>query len=333
MSHCAALFVFLASLSFALPAAAQVGAPLVGLEASVTANFLHLSWTGTDDDEGHVNELSMLGGLSLLGALSPAGSVIGSLQIPMLPPGGPEDPPFQPSMVIPGLPDGTFWIVAVKGLTNTTAAPASAWLQIVVNVNNCGSAPPTPTSLQNLPTPGTPVALSWTPASTGCPASHFLVAAGTGPGLSDVGVIEISGAVTILQGTAPAGTYFVRVHARNNFGVSAPSNEVQINVAGCAGPGPPQNVVATVIGTNQLQLSWSPPAGDLTFLTGYRLIGRIVGNPLFGGMVDLPGPGTSLLAGPIAPSTYEIQVQAISVCPGGTPQLSAPSLPVTVVVP
>jgi hypothetical protein len=321
-------------------ASAQVGAPLVGLQDGVTANFLHLEWTGTEEDQGHLAELLALDGFSVLGSLSPGGPVIGSLQLPVSPPELEET--FVPKAVIPGLPNGTFWIIAVKGHTNATTAPASAWLQVVVNVSTCGSAPLAPTSLQNLPTPGTPVALSWTSGpgiepgggdSGGCPAKHFLVAAGTAPGLSNIAVLEISGAVTILQGTAPAGTYFVRVHARNDFGVSGPSNEVQITVAGCAGPGPPQNLAVSVVGNKQLQLTWSPPAANVSNLTGYRLIGRIVdGNPLLGGIVDV-GPVTSLLSGPVAPSTYEIQVYAISVCEGSAPQLSAPSLPVSVVVP
>jgi hypothetical protein len=312
-------------------AAAQIGAPVVGLEAQVSSNNIVLTWTGTDEDEGHFAEASMLGGFTVLGALSPGGPVIASAQIPWVPP-GPEGS-FLP-IAITGAPDGVFWIVVVKGLTSATSAQASAWVQVVVSVNNCGSAPLAPTSLQNLPTPGKPVALSWTPASTGCPPTQFVVAAGSGPGLSDLAVVEISGAVTILHGTAPAGTYHVRVHARNSVGISGPSNEVQVTVAeGCVGPGPPINLAATVVSGNRLQLSWSPPAsGDLSHLTGYRLIGRIVGNPLFGGTVDV-GPITSLLTGPIASNSYEIQVQAISVCPGSAPQLSAPSLPVTVVVP
>lgn len=311
---------------------AQIGAPLVGLEADVAfTNNIVLSWTGTQEDPGHEAELFALGAYTLFGSLSPGGPVIGSAQVPVVPPGI-EDPPFEPSVVIPRVPDGTYWIVAVKGATTVSTAPASAWVQVVINANSCGAAPGAPTSVQNLPTPGMPVALSWTPAS-GCQAKHFLVAAGTQPGLSNVGVVTMSGVVTILHGTAPEGTYFVRVHASNDFGVSGPSNEVQINIAGCAGPGPPHSLSATVVGGNRLQLTWSPPAsGDLTHLLGYRLIGRIVGSPVFGGTVDV-GPITSLLSGPIASNSYEIQVQAISQCPGGSAQLSAPSLPVTVTVP
>jgi len=48
-------------------------------------------------------------------------------------------------------------------------------------------------------------------------------------------------------------------------------------------------------------------------------------------MVDV-GPATSLLTGSIASNAYEIQVQAIAMCQG-VQQLSAPSLPFTVMVP
>lgn len=78
----------------------------------------------------------------------------------------------------------------------------------------------------------------------GVPTS-YVVRAGLVERESNVADFETGGVVTSLTAMAPAGTDYVRVHARNGWGPGPPSNEVSVN-GGCtalparqAGPSPP----------------------------------------------------------------------------------------------
>ena len=57
--------------------------------------------------------------------------------------------------------------------------------------------------------------------------SGYLVEAGTAPGRSDVGVLNV-GNVTTFSTVASPGVYYVRVRAVNAQGAGAASNEVVI---------------------------------------------------------------------------------------------------------
>ncbi|MBG9390610.1 hypothetical protein [Caenimonas aquaedulcis] len=87
--------------------------------------------------------------------------------------------------------------------------------------------------------PGAPLALAATAtASTaslewdrpvGLPTS-YLIEAGSAPGLSNLVTLTSIGQATGLSTAAPAGTYYVRVRARNACGTGEPSNEVVVVV-------------------------------------------------------------------------------------------------------
>src|SRR5262245_11884747 len=85
------------------------------------------------------------------------------------------------------------------------------------------AAPPSPPTNLAVAVQGMSVTLTWARASTGDPATSFLLEAGTFPGGTNVFVGNIGNA-TVLMASAPAGTYFVRVRAVNAEGTSAPSN-------------------------------------------------------------------------------------------------------------
>jgi hypothetical protein len=99
---------------------------------------------------------------------------------------------------------------------------------------------------------GTVVTLTWTASQS---ADSYVIEAGSASGLQDiVSGYDTQSSATTLTVSAPPGTYFVRVRARNGAGTSAPSNEVMI-VVGQA-PAPPAGLTATVNGS-RVTLSWS----------------------------------------------------------------------------
>jgi hypothetical protein len=88
--------------------------------------------------------------------------------------------------------------------------------------------PPSPPSdLQATVDADRTVMLTWQ-ASTGLPLD-YLVEAGSTPGSSKLATFRVAGSPMAVSGVAP-GTYYVRVRARNEGGLGAPSNEVAISV-------------------------------------------------------------------------------------------------------
>jgi hypothetical protein len=87
------------------------------------------------------------------------------------------------------------------------------------------NAPPPPSALSAIVSGGV-VVLTWTP-STG--AEEYFVEAGSTPGARDLYNARV-GAVPSLVTAAPPGRYYVRVRARNASGLSAPSNEIVVDV-------------------------------------------------------------------------------------------------------
>lgn len=74
---------------------------------------------------------------------------------------------------------------------------------------------------------GSLVTLTW--VSVPGPTS-YLVEAGSVSGAANLAVIDTGNVSPILMATAPPGTYFVRVRAKNACGLSAPSNQVVVVV-------------------------------------------------------------------------------------------------------
>jgi hypothetical protein len=158
----------------------------------------------------------------------------------------------------------------------------------------------------------TTVNLSWTPATSGGPASRYLLDAGTAPGVYNIGTILLnSTATTAAVGNVPAGTYYVRVRAQNAAGTSGPSPEAQVTVGACAPPGAPGTLSGSA--SNQtVNLAWSAPASGVT--QGYRLlVGSAPGlsNLL---VADYAASVTALVAPGIAYGTYYTRVAATNVC-------------------
>ena len=131
---------------------------------------------------------------------------------------------------------------------------------------------------------------------------------------------------------APPGTYYVRVHAVNPHGRSAPSNEVRIEVAhpSCTGPGPVPNLTASVVG-RQVTLNWNMPNPGSRPVTLYKVeAGTISG--LWNIASFYVGAEPRSLTATAPSGRYYVRVSAGNGC-GGTFEVGAPSNEVIVQVP
>ncbi|HUU35984.1 MAG TPA: hypothetical protein VMW48_18090 [Vicinamibacterales bacterium] len=145
------------------------------------------------------------------------------------------------------------------GLTNIGAAPVAASVRTlavdappgtyflrVVAVNAAGASlasneavihpgpgtctvPASPTGFIAAVQPGT-LSVQWNPAATGAIPATYQLQAGTASGVSNIGVVALSGATTAAAGAVPPGPYFLRVIAVNACGASAASTEASVVV-------------------------------------------------------------------------------------------------------
>jgi hypothetical protein len=99
------------------------------------------------------------------------------------------------------------------------------------SVNTAGAtAPGAPTNLQVTVT-GQTVILTWNAPTTGDPVTTYVLDAGAAPGLDNLLRQSPLGAGTAFTAIGvAAGTYYVRIRARNDAGTSGPSNEITVTV-------------------------------------------------------------------------------------------------------
>lgn len=321
-------------LMVAAPAWAGPGDPVVGQHVGVDRHIIGVSWEGTEEDPEHQEEGAVLGGFTLFGSLSPGGAIIARLTAPWPPPNTPEGG-GSPAFLVPFVPDGRYYVLAVRGLVSAPrpSTPASAWAEVVINVTTCGTPPNPPTNLLGEgPIPGgtVHVTLGWQAATTGCPAEMWEIVAGYEPGGTTAASFQVPS--RIFTGVAPPGTYYVRVHAVNRFGRSGPSNEVVIvvNSPTCTGPGIPANLVATVAG-NQVTLDWdAPDPGSLPIAIYTIVAGSLPGHSNLATVV-VPANDTSFTT-TAPPGRYHVRVHAGNGC-GGSFAVGPPSDEVVIDVP
>jgi hypothetical protein len=314
-------------LALAARANAAPGEPVVGQIAAVDLTWVAVRWDGTAADQWHREEAAALGGFTLFGSLSPGGAVIARLELPWPPGGGSGRPLF----AIPGVPYGRYFVVAVRGLVAApTLVPPSAWSEVVVGSGHCAAPPGPPFLRGQSPIPGgtTEVQLGWSDGP-GCTAEHYEVVAGYSPGAADASRFSVAG--RLAWGVAPPGTYFVRVHAINRYGRSAPSNEVRIDVAhpSCSGPGAPS--LSAAVEGSQVTLTWSAPTPGSRPLTLYRVSAGTLPGLSNAATVYVAADVQSFVAN-APPGRYYVRVAAGNGC-GGTFSFGAPSNEVVVDVP
>lgn len=318
----------------AVPAWAGPGDPVVGQQARVDRHLVGVSWEGTEEDREHQQEAAALGGYTLFASFSPGGAVIARAELawPPPPPTDPEESIGSPGFGFAFVPDGRYYIVVVRGIVGAPSVPAGAWSEVVVNIATCGAPPGAPVNLLGQsPIPnGTPfVSLGWTDGA-GCPPVQWEIVAGYTPGASNAAAIRVP--ARVFQTLAPPGTYYVRVHALNQFGRSAPSNEVEIVVPDptCIVPGAPGNLRADVQG-QQVTLMWDTPYAGSRPITLYQISAGSM--PALFNLANIHvGPNSTSFTTAAPPGRYYVRVHAGNGC-GGTFNTGLPSNEIIIDVP
>jgi len=124
------------------------------------------------------------------------------------------------SLDIPDVPSGTYY-VRLRAISSCGTSPPSQELPVIVSVG-CPAAPRGLTSSVS----GGTVTFTWLAPPTGVVTS-YVMQAGSQPGMADLANFDTnSNALSLAAQNVPAGSYYVRVYAKNTCGLSAPSNEV-----------------------------------------------------------------------------------------------------------
>jgi glucose/arabinose dehydrogenase len=214
---------------------------------------------------------------------------------------------------------GTYY-VRVRAVNAVGTSAASNQVTVATSGTGvCATPPPAPGGY-TVQSAGLLARLSWNPSPG---ADSYVVEGGSASGQANLLVSNV-GAVTTLDASGPAGTYYTRIRAVNACGVSAASAEVAVTL-GCAGPpAAPTNLTFTKSGTI-VSMSWTGVFGA----TSYRVSAGTAAGSSNVTVMDV-GAQTSLQAGTagVAAGIYYVRVAAISAC-----GVSGPSNEIAVTLP
>jgi len=174
------------------------------------------------------------------------------------------------------------------------------------------------------------VSLTWNRLPVGGTPTFYAIEAGSAAGRSDLANFSTGTSVPSFSASGiAAGTYFIRVRAGNDAGISAASNEA-ILVVGAAGPGPctgapgAPGLLQFAVNGSTVVLGWGAAGGaPATYVIE---AGSSPGAANLA-TIDTGSADLSLTAPGVAAGTYFVRVRGRNACGTG-----APSNEVTVVV-
>ena len=206
-------------------------------------------------------------------------------------------------------PPGTYF-VRVRALRGTTVGPFSN--EVVVTLTGpCVGAPDAPT-LRAASAQGHVLQAEWTPATSGCSPTGYVIRGGSRPGATDLGSVQM-GAITNFSQEVLPGVYYLTVVAQNGPDVSPPSNEVRVNVD-CAPPPPPG--FSATSARDHVTLAWEAPLGPVT---RYVIeVGSITGAS---DIARVSWPSTVLQTVGVQAGLYFLRVRAENSCGLGLPSI------------
>jgi hypothetical protein len=201
-----------------------------------------------------------------------------------------------------GAPPGVYY---VRVRARNLAGQGSASTELIVRVGGACAGPPGMPATLNAAVNGFGVTLNWGAPTGGEAASAFVVEVGSASGLTDLTSFDTT--ATSLSAVGPAGTYFVRVRARNACGFGPASNEVVVAL-GCQGaPGAPTNLTSNVSGSS-VTLNWIAGAASDT----YEL--EVGFTPGATDLVIPTGSSAPTLSASAPPGTYFVRVRGRNAC-------------------
>jgi hypothetical protein len=222
----------------------------------------------------------------------------------------------------------------VRDRSNAFTGAYTVTLQCVLGPCTAGPSPspPTPAGVPGVPgnlaatVTGPTVMVSWSAPATGGAPTSYVVAAGSAPGASNVVVLDTGNSATQLTAVGvPAGTYYVRLRARNALGVGplTPEISVPVGLGTCASrPSAPGGLAATVAG-RLVTLTWAAGVGTITTY--------VIDVGSFAGVSNITtletGNQRTILVATAPLGTYYVRIRARNAC--GT---SGPSNEVIAVV-
>ncbi len=201
------------------------------------------------------------------------------------------------------------------GVAGVLALAGAATLPVLLVAQ---APPPAPVGLSSS-VQGTTVALSWAPGAGTVGPHIYQLEVGSASGAANLVVAPVQSPGLVTSGV-PNGQYFVRVRTATAAGVSAPSNEIVVQVGCVAAPMAPTGLAAQVAGNN-VAVGWQPPPGA----TGYVLEAGSAPGIANLAVVPLGAPG---LGAAVPDGTYFVRVRAVNAC-----GMSAPSADIVVSVP
>ncbi len=207
---------------------------------------------------------------------------------------------------------------ASSGLLNALSSSDTTTVSLHPEV-----VPATPGAPQNLTAAvaGNGVALSWAPpaagdalADGGVPTS-YVIRAGSGTGLFNLASFDTGTLATSFATSAPNGTYYVRVHARNAFGLGPASNEVSFTIGPqpcTTPPAAPAGLVANVAGV-AVSFAWSAASGAASYVL------EAGSAPGLANLAVVNVGAATGFAASAPPGRYYVRVRGSNACGNGAP--------------
>lgn len=131
-----------------------------------------------------------------------------------------------PAFTYQPVPEGVYFL-RVRSVNAAGVSPPSE--EVRLHVGNVPSPPFAPWILDPLVIGGT-VTLEWMSPPWQGPVTSHLLAIGSATGLTNLGLVNVGDATSLVVPGVPPGAYYVRVHTVNAVGASIASEEIEVVV-------------------------------------------------------------------------------------------------------
>jgi hypothetical protein len=272
----------LMSYLYGAPSASVPGVP-TAFNVSVSGSQVTFSWGPPSSGSSPTSYV--------LTAKSPIGAMLGSWDVGNV------------RSVAGPFPAGTY----VFSLQAKNAAGTGAAATQQATVGSTGMRPGAPANLvANVQ--GSTLTLSWSASVAPGAIQSYVLRYGFGPGFASTTAIDVGANTRVTFNGVGAGTYYFRIAAKNQHGLSADSNEIRV-VIGSSAPAAPSFFPLQSRGTNVFYLSWAPGAGSAPTYYLLDVSSRPGGAPDLG---TLQVTGTSLQTGVVPRGNYYLRLRAVT---------------------